>query len=161
MSEWKNIQFCWRKKKNSFTERHMFSLPQCKFHMYIMLKWEKKKRENLCICQSRNAEEKLWGTSMIQWLRLRASTAGVTVLNPGHREDTTCQPEWPKKLNKWVKTLLIKSIRNAEKLVTMPLPFFLSRCSWQSMEGSRTQKVLLSLPVTYYIFLFDFSTVFI
>lgn len=66
MSEWKNIQFCWRKKKKiSLTERHMFSFSQCKFHMYIMLKREEK-RERVCAFASLERQRKSFGG--LPWL---------------------------------------------------------------------------------------------
>lgn len=121
-----------KEKKISLAERHMFCLPQCKFHMYIMLKWEKKKKKKSVHCQSRG-KGKVLGTSMIQWLRLELllqRSQFWTLVT----ERIPLPAEWPKKLIKWVKTLLIKSIGNSEKLVTMPLPFFYQIVLDQSMK---------------------------
>ena len=85
MSEWKNIRFCWRKKKKiSLTERHMFSLPQCKFHMYIMLKWEKKREMFLCYYTNITAQlsSHLWTGITFNILNVNVSLQQLHIVTP-------------------------------------------------------------------------------
>ena len=130
-----------KKKKISLTERHMFSFPQCKFHMYIMLKREEK-RERVCAFASLERQRKSFGG--LPWfsdedseLLLQGSQFWALVT-----EKIPCANHCGlKKLIKWVKTLLMKSIGNSEKLVTMPLPFLIKvllteQGRWQNSEGT-------------------------
>lgn len=64
------------------------------------VKMRGKKRKRVCAFASLERQRKSFGGLHDSVSKTQASTAGVTVLNPVHREDTTCQPEWPKKLNK-------------------------------------------------------------
>ena len=61
--------FSFAKEKNSLLLKHTCSLfPQCKFLMYVMLKWEKKKKKRaysfvcvyvcVCVCVSLSRKEK-------------------------------------------------------------------------------------------------------